>query len=282
MDRVLQGAASTISATFYLDGVATDPTPDSATVHITRSDGTDVVAAGTAGTGAGTGKFTYALLPAHTALLDTLTVRWTTVNLGSITTTVEVVGGFLFAISEARALKPLDNTTDYPAAKIAEYRTLAEDAFEEACGVAFVPRYTRETVETPASGSLVTRWPRVRAIRAASVDGDALTVDDLTGVIGDRYGVVHRDAVWGGTSTYTQTVVGYEHGFDRPPPRVSRAVLLLAKAWLVRGPVDERTTSMSTDEGTFSLATPGLRGSVFGIPEVDQVVSEYRMHVGIA
>jgi hypothetical protein len=78
-------------------------------------------------------------------------------------------------------------------------------------------------------------------------------------------------------------VVGYEYGADEPPERVKRAVLLLAKNWLVNGPIDDRATAIPAGEagGVITLATPGIRGANFGIPEVDAVVEQYRIKQGI-
>jgi hypothetical protein len=55
--------------------------------------------------------------------------------------------------------------------------------------------------------------------------------------------------------------------------------MLLTKVWLIKGPLDDRLTSLSTDDGTFTLLTPGVRGSVFGIPEVDATLAQYRVPV---
>jgi hypothetical protein len=70
-------------------------------------------------------------------------------------------------------------------------------------------------------------------------------------------------------------IVGYEHGFDFPPARISRAAILLAKRWLVEGPIDDRATSLITEDGTFALTTPGLRGALFDLPEVNAAIEEY-------
>jgi hypothetical protein len=274
VDRVLRATASTISVTFHVDGTATDPTPDTATVHITRADGTDVVVAGTAATSGGAGVFSFTLTPLMTAVLDTLTVRWTTQNLGTLTTTVEVVGGFLFSVAQARALKPLNDTTRYPTQAIIDARTLAESALEDACDVAFVPR--ARTVTTIASGSTLSLGVnRVRSV--GSITDYEGTVTDLT-TTWIAGGMVVGTTVW----SARPLTVRVEHGYDTPPPRVSAACLLLAKNWLIKGPIDDRATAVTTDDGTFSMATPGLRGSSFGLPEVDAVVAEYRESAYVA
>ena len=82
---------------------------------------------------------------------------------------------------------------------------------------------------------------------------------------------------------YGNGVVGYEHGYDRPPERIRRAALLLAKAWLVAGPVDDRAATFSSaDGGTYGLVVEGRGSSPFGIPAVDAAVQEYSLTVGVA
>src|SRR5215217_5884268 len=103
MERIAQGRSATLTHTFYVDGVATNPSPDTATVAITRADGTALVPAG-AVTDAGTGVVTLTLTPTETALLDTLKVTWTASFGGQsqgFTDYVEVAGGFLFSLSQA-------------------------------------------------------------------------------------------------------------------------------------------------------------------------------------
>lgn len=275
MDRIAQNVSSTLSQTFYVNGVATDPVPDTATVTITRDDGTAIVTGAATSQGAGPGEFTYTLSPAQTATLDILTVAWTATIAGfaqTVTDTVEVVGGFLFSLAQARALPPLNDTTTYPTSKIAEYRTLAEQAFEDACGVAFVPRYRRQTFYSHTARSSVSLSPQVRVFRSAESDGTTLVATDVDL---DPVGVAYYG--WSG-----QGSIAYEHGYDRPPEPVSRAVLLLAKTWLVKGPLDDRTTQMATEDGPINIAVPGLRGSYFGIPSVDAAVEQYgiRAYVG--
>jgi hypothetical protein len=76
--------------------------------------------------------------------------------------------------------------------------------------------------------------------------------------------------------------IGYEHGHPVTPERVKRAAIRLAKRWLVEGPVDDRATTFSNDDGTYSLVTPGRRGEFFDLPEVNAVVQQYGLTVGVA
>lgn len=275
MDRILRGSTSTISVTLYVDGAAADPSPDSATIGVTSSDGTELVSAGTNATNAGTGKFTFTLTPDHTENLDLLIAEWTVTVSGSaqvITTYVEVVGAFYFTVAEAREMYPLSNTTDYSTEQIVKARNAAEEALERACGRAFVPRYRAQTFSGAGeTGALLDRIP-VRAVRSVSVDGTVYAGTDLTNVLVTGYGSLYNPL--GFTRGNSNVVVGYEYGDLYPPEEGRRAALLLAKDRLVQSSHDPRAASITTEAGTVRFAT-----GTFGIPEVDAFVEQYRLPV---
>jgi hypothetical protein len=276
VDSVEQNTTPTVSFTYAQDGVAVNPSPDSATVTVTRADGT-ALHTNAATTDGGTGIFRYALSASDTSLLDTLTLEWL-IGTQTFTTTVQVQGGFYFTIAEAKALTELASKS---AAEIAAGRTLAEQAFEHATGYTFVPRYTRQTLS--AVHGTVLRLPKrplrsIRAISETTSIGGTPTTLTTTDYAATEDGI-YRPATW--TPGPNNVVVGYEYGADEPPERVKRAVLLLAKTWLTTGPIDDRATGIPTEGGTIPLLTPGIRGSTFGIPEVDAVVEQYGIRQGI-
>lgn len=229
MERIVQGRSATLTHTFYVDATAADPSPDSATVVITRvSDGSTLTGIGTVDT-SGVGTATVTLTPAHTALLDTLNVVWTATFGGqsqTFTDIVEVAGGYLCDLAELRA--PFTSTTAYPTAKLADIRTEAEQRLEKACGRAFVPRYKLE--RQSYNGGWITTKPDLRTVRSLTVDGTVYTADDIANLtlengIGwvslNRYG-------WGCRSSLPITI-GYEYGLDYPDADITRAVLLAAQ-----------------------------------------------------
>jgi hypothetical protein len=282
MERILQSAPFTASETFYEDGVAVDP--GVVTIGITRADGTVLVAPLTATAGSGVGARTYALTIANTLLLDTLTLTWTSATKGIRKSMIEIAGGFLFTLADARAIRlGSSSSTDtigtrYSTAEVAAMRTSVEQAIEDEYGAALVPRYERETIDgSPlADTNLNLKWPLVRSVREASITGiSVLSSVEIDSILGVYYST-------GWTAGRRNVIVGYEHGLDRPPERIRRGGLLLLKRWLVEGPVDDRMTSMSNDDGTFSLATPGRGGSIFGLPELDASIQASPYRVGVA
>jgi len=277
VERIIQGRSATLRHTFYSGATPTDPVPDVATVAVTReSDGTVLV--GPTVTDEGAGVVSTTLTPAHTALLDRLSVVWTATFAGqsqTFTDTVEVTGDVYFTIAEARAVKPLDNVTNYPDAKIVAARTRIEQRFEKILGYACVPRYERGAVSSYGNGPVRLR-PFVRTVRSVSVAGVAYTSTELA-LLTNADGFLYN-----GTSSWpagwSSVVVGYEHGKDNIDEDVKAAALLTAKVWLVAGPVDDRAASFSSVEGgTYGLVVPGRGGSTIGIPDVDAVLEQNRL-----
>lgn len=278
--RVLTSAQVTISHTFYVDETPTDAA-GSVTVTVKRLDGTTVATAAAAHPGA-MGVYTYAL-PAQ-ANVDTLTVDWTGTVAGAAVTArdhVEVVGGYLFGLAEARALPPALDATAYPTATLAAARTLVEQKAERIAGRAFVPRFARREVSV-RNGVAVLPNIDVRAIRSVRI-GSGNPTAPLTYEAYTTYGWEGgpRGMLVTGFNDYAvSAIVEYEHGMDYPPEDVRRAAMHHLRAELSSGNngIPARATSFTvTDGGVYRLATPGERAT--GIPEVDAVYQAYRVDV---
>lgn len=275
MIRIQRSTTATLSKTFYEDGVAVNP--GTVTLTITAADGT-VIVEDAAVSGSGTAARTYAVSAAQTATLDSWTLSWESTLKGTLTDECEITGGFLFALTDLAAVKVGQSGTigtTYTTAQMVAVRTLVEQALEDACAVAFVPRYRRETFSGNGSCSVMTDRPLVSNVRSASVDGAVTTVSSFTSA-----GVVTTTARLSVGST---VVVAYEHGWTSPPARASNAGLLLARRWLTDGPIDDRATALSIEGvGTYSMVTPGMRGVMFDLPEVNAVVQQYDMRALVA
>lgn len=279
MERVVVGRSFTLSKTFYEDGVPTNPdAPPSVTV--TRTDGVSSVVGSDSEPDPGTWSIT---VPAsENQQLDTLTISWAAEIAGEsqeYVDTVEVAGDVLFTISEFRALgTAYANTTNYPTATVADMRTTVEQALEDACGVAFVPRYELESFSGLGKTTTILRWPRVTAVRSVTIDDTAVT--PVSDVVALREGLAYYSSGW--TAGYGNVQIGYEHGHSSPPMRVKRAALLLAKRWITPGAADDRAINMSNETGTYALFQAGVRGHSFDIPEVQATVDQYSLKVGVA
>lgn len=184
-------------------------------------------------------------------------------------------GSVYFTVAELRAKYPddLDDPARWPDATIAAAIMRAEQVIEgpKACDVAFVPRdATVDITSIDISGLLALPSNKVRAVTAAtgSVSGE-LDLDDVRVVAGSY---LEHSTGWPAGETIT---VSYTHGHDEPPLRILEAAKLYTRQLVIEGPIDDRATSIRTAEGIISRVTPGQRGSITGIPEVDAAIDQY-------
>jgi len=281
LERILRGTPGTLSKQWYEDGVAVDP--GTVTVGITRADGTTLVSAGTATTGSGSSPRAFALMTTHTALLDQLHVTWTSTAKGELTSVVEVVGGFVFTVAQARQISGLsrtDNSGNYviPTAQIIEARTEVERMLEHELGYAMVPRYSLETISGDGGYSLGLR-PYVRSVRSVTVDSTAWTGPEVALLAFNPSGFVYSSSRW--SEGFANITVGYEHGMDVPPPNAAGVALKLARSLVVGSPADDRAASVSTDEQTTTFYVPGA-SEPFALPEANRFVQAHSLRVGLA
>lgn len=172
-----------------------------------------------------------------------------------------------FTVAEFRARYPKLPVAEYPDANVERFRDIAESAFEDAAGIAFVPRAATETLYHTRGSIARLRYP-LNSITAVNVDGREWAASEVAALRIDPLGFVHESRRWHGRVT-----VAYTYGYAQPPGRVVQAVMILTKVWMVSGPVDERATQLATEDGPIMLSTPGLRGVMFGIPEVDATLA---------
>lgn len=280
--RVLVNTPGVLSAAFY-DGTETLVDPGTVTVTITRSDGTAVVT-GAATSGSGAAERTYTL--AAQTRLDHLTAVWTgTVGARKATTYHEIVGGYYAELPEIRALDALTSAVSYPTAKLEAARAQAEARFEEATGVAWVPRHARETLTGASTSRLTLAYRPPRSLIAATID--AVAIADLTTLTLYPWGAIDRNTglTWPSpTATTRNVVVEYTYGYDTPPNDLRQAFLTYCRYLLVdaRSRIPDRASVMATDMGTFTLTTAGFRRPT-GLPEIDAILNDYDQRIpGVA
>jgi hypothetical protein len=282
--QVLVGAPVTLSMQFAdADGEPADG--GTVTVGVVDAAGTTVVAAGTATVGTGTEPRTYALASAATDALALLTATWTSSTHGVRTTLLEIVGGYWFTTAQARARdRKLADAAKYPPGLMLAVRAEVEREFESVTNQAWVPRYRRASVDGTGTCELVApdvELRSVRSVRRYEADGvtyTAFTAAELAALEVTRWGtIIRRDGTW--FTRGARHVFEYEHGHDAPPPDLRDAAItrLRHRMNAHSSGIPDRATSMQTEAGqTFSLATPGLRGFITGIPDVDVVLDRYR------
>lgn len=236
------------------------------TVTATRDSDGSVAATGTA-TGTD-GEWVFGVTAAQVPDVELLNVEWAS---GSSTwrTQAEVVGGFLCTLDEIRdALDGGDFTDD----ALEDAREWAEDWLEKACRVAFRPRYCREKLSGQGTDLLFLSNPLASSVLSASDTGTTITPSSIDV---DPVGVLNYSSWSEGTRNVS---VAYIHGHDSTPALVRTACIRLARYRLLEDPSNtfERATSYTTEDATYTLITPGVRGAFTPIPEVNSVIQQYR------
>lgn len=255
------------------------------TVEVVRSDGSEVLAAGTATTAAGSARTV--TVPASEALVtDVLSATWSVDGDVYAVTTCEVVGGVYASVDQIRALEPsLTDVGKYPTADVQAARAEVESMFEDAARRAFVPRFRVDALRCEGSWELVVRRPDVRSVRwATATDWRGVeTSVDVSGVLVSPNGVLRRASQPWPAGTLT---IGYEYGLAFPPADLLRAIVTAVRLRLntAKSAIPDRAVSFTQIEGgTVTLATPGTYGWITGVPEVDEALKRYRWHeVGVA
>jgi hypothetical protein len=249
------------------------------TVGVVRSDGSEVLAPGTATVTVGTAR-TVTVPLAEMVATDLLTATWAVDGVDVASSTVEVVGGVYLSVSAIRQLETaLTDAGAYPDTAVKAARAEVETMFEDVCRRAFVPRFRVDVLEGCGGPNLVVRRPDVRSVRWVKVtdSNGAERSLDVSQIAADDVGVLRRFGLY--QWPYGRITVGYEYGFDQPPADMLRAVVVAVRARLnlFRSGVPDRAVSFQQiDGGTVTLATPGTYGWVTGIPEVDEVIKRYR------
>lgn len=191
-------------------------------------------------------------------------------------TPIEVVGGFLFSVPDARRSDDyLSDADAFPAAEIAHYREVAEAEFEKITGRSFTTRIKTVTYVADNTPILLDLIPDSQAVESVSVNGEP--VEDVSGYRVSRLGKITAPACFRDGDLVTATV---RYGFPAPPPDVARVGMVRVRALLAAessGIPDRATTWQPQEGGTFRLATAGQGKWRTGIPEVDSTLSGYRL-----
>lgn len=209
--------------------------------------------------------FTFDMAGSDLSEVDLLVAAWSDGD-SSYTTTTEVVGGFVTSLKAIE--EKYNNEPERTAAQIAAAREAATTQIEGACSVAFRPRYGKDVLDGSGSRNLLLRHPQLLRVLSVSVDGEPIDADNLAL---DSAGVLHSPSGW--TEGRANVEVAYVHGYTHFPA-ADLPVRDLAALLLTKHPNDwhERATSYSTDSGSYTLVTPGVRGASFPIPSVNAFV----------
>ena len=278
--RVLRTAKSTLSQTFYLDGVATDAT-GAVAVAITRLDGTAVESGNASGPDA---NHAYSYQFQGRDVVDLLTVTWSATISGYaivLTDSIEIVGGFFFSTTEGRAVDPaLASTSKFPDSDLVTYRAQTEAECERICGQAFVPRFLRFSINGTGATALMSPVAMIRSIRSVQISGTTMSPSDTALVGFSDAGMIYLTKGWipGVPYGLKNITIELEHGWDAPPIDIVRAAKLRFKSMALqsRSPLPDRAERVvQVDERGSAVSYRSPTVESVGIPEVDATYGRY-------
>ncbi len=276
--RMLQSVAGTLRWTNLDENGEETAAAGAVTVAVVNEAGTTVLASGSASLASNTrGTYTRSMTAANTASLGLLTATWTDAGDSSThTTRIEVVGGYLFTLGDARASHPtLASLTldDW----LALYPVVVDEV-EWICDRYFTPR--GRTVTLDGNADIVIDVPDndIRSVTAVTVDGSAYTSAQLAALTFRDGKIVQPTATGAATWSYGQAnvTISYTAGMDAPPRALRDAVLerLRTRYNRPKSGIPDRATRLNiTELGTMELATAGVYKT--GYPEIDAVYSRW-------
>jgi hypothetical protein len=283
MDRIRKLATGNYLFTVLTvddNGAYVDPT---GTFAVTIRDGAGtVVTTGTPTHNNAAHEFRLTVAAATITTLDTYTLTWTGTVSGTTTTwtsTVEIVGGYIFEIADLRSQdRAFADTTKYPTSMLREIRTWVEDVIEgpRAANVAFVPRGSRVITDGTERTAIMVPDLEVRSVYSVSVSGTAWTTPQVaTLTVDDGVLWINNDSpisAW--TTGHRNVNIHYTHGYSTPPGAITRAALMLAREYLLKTDIPGRATATSIGDQMFRLTIAG-RDGVTGLPEVDAAIQQF-------
>lgn len=284
LTRLLRNVGGTVNHTWWVGEQATAPT-GSVTATVKRLDGSAV--AGSPFTDGSANPTSSFVLPVGSASnLDTYTVDWSGTVAGVARTErdyIEVCGGFMFELSEARTRPQALDARKYPTATLEMLRTEVEQEAERITHTAWVPRFKRVAVAGSGTEYLLLPVADLRALRAVSVNGVAWTTDQVNAVGLSESGVLTVSGWWPLPTPLGRRniILEFEHGRDMPTyeMRTAGIVRLRSRANLTDTSVPYRAITMNLPDGGFyRLSTPGENRT--GIPEVDAAYLGSRQDLG--
>lgn len=265
--RIVAGTVAQLSwQAVDQDGEPSDP--GTTTVGVTGSDGTVILAPGSAtDTDVDDDSLRTVSIPAQG--VDLLTATWTGAGASGVTL-VDVVGGVYFTVAELRAAETsVAVAADFPVAACIARRIETETKFEDRTGTAFVPRFK---VLTPDRRGLVA-VSGLRSIRWIEYYDGTIT-SDATAIA--RACEVSTSWIQCQGSIVR---IGAEVGFDRPPADVAAKAMMYTRHLLTGGSsgVDMRVLAQSAPDGSMvQMASPGRSFYVTGLPEIDEALKAYK------
>ena len=282
--HILAGTRADLQVACYRDGQLKNPT-GSLTCSVVDADGNSIA---TPSVSATDGVLTATLTAAQTAQVNQLTVTWAGLVFDaepavSLVEKYEVRSSLLFTLAEARQAenRALMSEANYPNDAMLRARDVIVEDFEDILGFDLGTRYQREVLDGSGRARLFLEHREPSALRAVSIRSgttwSSLSAGELAAIQLSGSAIVNEWRAW--PLGVANIRVSYEAGRSPLPRSLTRAALILLKDRMLPSNLSRKAVQQVDELGTFKLATPGERGSHFGIPEVDDLLNRLRMTI---
>ena len=277
VSHIVAGApASLVWQSTDADGEPAAPS-GTVTVGVVRSDGSTLIAAGTATVEASVSTRSVSLSVAQTAAVDLLTATWSVGATVVASTVHAVVGAPLLTLAEYHRHQPKGRVV--VASEFGPRREEARQWFADKLRRHMVPTMVVERIATKGGKEIALRYPDLREVRWAREvldDGTRQTIAGAAGILPSPDGVARLlDDLW----PVGTVEIGYVTGWDRPDEDAKRVVSRLITHHLSSstGNVDERAEFYSDGAGgTVRLSVEGRGSNVSSIPAINEFVRSRR------
>lgn len=282
-------AGTTVVCRFgYLDsdGVRVSATAEPTVAAVDLAGDTVDISSATTVSGGGDNADLYeaTIAAADSLVPDQITVTWTVDGVDHVRT-LDVVGGYLVSLYDARTRKGNRNYQQRSDDELKIARTIVEDEAEEVMGRSMVPRARKAIMRTPGALTRPLILPDIDIMSLRSVTtttpagaDTAYTAAQLTNLHVDRGGFVHRldGSAWPSTGLVT---VIYTYGLTHPPHTIVQAALRRLDYWMTEGVsnMPEFSTGYTVPETGMTFRFGGPQSSV-GDMVVDRAYGRMAFH----
>ena len=191
-----------------------------------------------------------------------------------------------FTTAELRALPDMEDVLRFPDARLDAAHDWIVSIIERECETAFIVKTATDERRTGGGVDyLRLQNAYVREVTDVTVDSVAYSVDEVAALlVEDGYLYQALGVTWP-TTARGNVLVTYTYGWsEEPPADLKEAAMRGARNWLLTqhawSGVDSRATSISGQDGTFTISTPG-EDRPTGWPDVDATIVAWRNRVRV-
>lgn len=278
--RIVRGASGAQLSHQFTDSNGEPAAPSgTATVSVTRSDGTAVSTGAVAGSG--TAPRTASLSVSEVASVDWLTAVWSDDGVEVATETVEVVGGIIMDFTTAKTIDP---SLSDKSSKFARARRAVEDTLTQELERSPFERFYTERLDGSGTSALWVTWPDVIAVDwvkvwTSATTCTAFTAAELAAIPASSLSrrLLRSDGgVW---PVGTRNIeIGYRFGMLALPTDIRDNLVLAIRYQMSKFDANMPFLGQTVEiegGGVLSQNRPGVGRSITGNDDVDATIRRY-------